>query len=122
MIPVDKVDSVVRSVISKTASKNVLASLKGEPQEAGANWSRWYKVLTEKMYSGDIFQVAEVVRDLSYSQQAKGISPALKRMLSKARMTLISELSFSLEVDEEEATNRLDRALPKIEGALVPLV
>ena len=122
MIPVDKVDSVVRSVISKTASKNVLASLKGEPQEAGANWSRWYKVLTEKMYSGDIFQVAEVVRDLSYSQQTKGISPALKRMLSKARMTLISELSFSLEVDEEEATNRLDRALPKVEGALVPLV
>ncbi|HJR86753.1 MAG TPA: CarD family transcriptional regulator, partial [Acidimicrobiia bacterium] len=44
MIPVDRVDSVVRSVISKTASKNVLASLKGEPQEAGANWSRWYKV------------------------------------------------------------------------------
>ncbi|MGH8958933.1 MAG: CarD family transcriptional regulator [Acidimicrobiia bacterium] len=122
MIPVDRVDSVVRSVISKTASKNVLASLKGEPQEAGANWSRWYKVLTEKMYSGDIFQVAEVVRDLSYSQQTKGISPALKRMLSKARMTLISELSFSLEVDEEEATNRLDRALPKLEGALVPIV
>jgi CarD family transcriptional regulator len=121
MIPVDKVDSVVRSVISKTASKNVLASLKGEPQEAGANWSRWYKVLTEKMYSGDIFQVAEVVRDLSFSQQTKGISPALKRMLSKARMTLISELSFSLEVDEEEATNRLDRALPKVEGALVPI-
>jgi CarD family transcriptional regulator len=122
MIPVDRVDSVVRSVISKTASKNVLASLKGEPQEAGANWSRWYKVLTEKMYSGDIFQVAEVVRDLSFSQQTKGISPALKRMLSKARMTLISELSFSLEVDEEEATNRLDRALPKVEGALVPIV
>ena len=121
MIPVERVDSVVRSVISKTASGRVLASLKGEPQEAGANWSRWYKVLTEKMYSGDIYQVAEVVRDLSFSQQTKGISPALKRMLSKARMTLISELSFSLEVDEEEATNRLDRALPKIANPLVPV-
>jgi CarD family transcriptional regulator len=121
MIPVDKVDSVVRSVISKTASKNVLASLKGEPQEAGANWSRWYKVLTEKMFSGDIMQVAEVVRDLSFAQQTKGISPALKRMLSKARMTLISELAFSLETDEEDATARLDRALPKIENALVPV-
>ncbi|CAN5266905.1 hypothetical protein BH18ACT5_BH18ACT5_17750 [soil metagenome] len=120
MIPVDRVDSVVRSVISKTASKNVLASLKGEPQEAGANWSRWYKVLTEKMFSGDIFQVAEVVRDLSFAQQTKGISPALKRMLSKARMTLISELAFSLETDEEDATVRLDRALPKIEDSLVP--
>ncbi|MGQ0849807.1 MAG: CarD family transcriptional regulator [Actinomycetota bacterium] len=122
MVPVEKVDSVVRSVISKAASRNVLASLKEEPQEAGANWSRWYKVLTEKMYSGDIFQVAEVVRDLSSAQQTKGISPALKRMLSKARMTLISELSFSLEVDEEEATRRLDKALPKIENPLVPLM
>lgn len=120
MVPVDKVDSVVRSVISKTQSRNVLNSLKEEPQEAGANWSRWYKVLTEKMYSGDIFQVAEVVRDLSYAQQTKGISPALKRMLSKARMTLISELSFSLEVDEEEATRRLDKAVPKVENPLVP--
>lgn len=120
MVPVDKVDSVVRSVISKAQSRNVLNSLKDEAQEAGANWSRWYKVLTEKMYSGDIFQVAEVVRDLSFAQQTKGISPALKRMLSKARMTLISELSFSLEVDEEEATRRLDKAVPKVENPLVP--
>lgn len=122
MVPVDKVDSVVRSVISKTQSRNVLNSLKEEAQEAGANWSRWYKVLTEKMYSGDIFQVAEVVRDLSFAQQTKGISPALKRMLSKARMTLISELSFSLEVDEEEATRRLDKAVPKVENPLVPAI
>ena len=120
MVPVDKIDAVVRSVISKAQSRNVLNSLKEEAQEAGANWSRWYKVLTEKMYSGDIFQVAEVVRDLSFAQQTKGISPALKRMLSKARMTLISELSFSLEVDEEEATRRLDKAVPKVESPLVP--
>ncbi|HKX76452.1 MAG TPA: CarD family transcriptional regulator [Acidimicrobiia bacterium] len=120
MVPIDKIDGVVRSVISKTQSRNVLSSLKEEPQEAGANWSRWYKVLTEKMYSGDINQVAEVVRDLTHAQQTKGISPALKRMLSKARMTLISELSFSLEVDEEEATRRLDKALPKIEEPVLP--
>jgi CarD family transcriptional regulator len=120
MVPVDKIDSVVRSVISKTQSRHVLNSLREEPQEAGANWSRWYKVLTEKMYSGDINQVAEVVRDLTFAQQTKGISPALKRMLSKARMTLISELSFSLEVDEEEATRRLDKALPRIDEPVLP--
>jgi CarD family transcriptional regulator len=67
------------------------------------------------MVSGDIFQVAEVVRDLSYAQQTKGISPALKRMLSKARLTLSSELAFSLEIDDEDAVKKLDRALPKIE-------
>ncbi|MGH8912340.1 MAG: CarD family transcriptional regulator, partial [Acidimicrobiia bacterium] len=89
--------------------------LKDEPEEAGSNWSRWYKVLNEKMTSGDIFQVAEVVRDLSFAQQTKGISPALKRMLSKARVTLTSELAFSLQIDDEEATRKLDRALPVIE-------
>jgi CarD family transcriptional regulator len=116
MVPLDKVDDLIRPVISKTKSRDVLKSLKGEPEEAGSNWSRWYKVLNEKMTSGDIFQVAEVVRDLSFAQQTKGISPALKRMLSKARLTLSSELAFSLEIDEEEAIKRLDRALPKVEA------
>lgn len=116
MVPLDKAEDLIRPVISKTRSRDVLRSLKGEPEEAGSNWSRWYKVLTEKMTSGDIFQVAEVVRDLSYAQQTKGISPALKRMLSKARTTLSSELAFSLQVDDEEAIKKLDRALPKIEA------
>ncbi len=115
MVPFDMVEDLIRPVISRTRSREVLRSLKGEPEEAGANWSRWYKVLNEKMTSGDIFQVAEVVRDLSYAQQTKGISPALKRMLSKARLTLSSELAFSFEVDDEEAIKKLDRALPKIE-------
>jgi CarD family transcriptional regulator len=115
MVPVKGIDDLIRPVISKTAARNVLKSLKAEPEEAGSNWSRWYKVLNEKMTSGDIFQVAEVVRDLTYAQQTKGISPALKRMLSKARLTLTSELAFSLEIDEEEAARRLDRALPVVD-------
>ena len=68
---------------------------KEDAQDSGSNWSRWYKVLNEKMTSGDIHQVAEVVRDLTYAQHTKGISPALKRMLSRARVTLISELAFA---------------------------
>ncbi len=115
MVPLDKIDEVIRPVISKTQARKVLTVLKGEPQEAGSNWSRWYKVLNEKMTSGDIFQVAEVVRDLNYAQQTKGISPALKRMLSKARLTLTSELQFALDIDQEEATKKLDRALPVFE-------
>ncbi|MFP5331365.1 MAG: CarD family transcriptional regulator [Acidimicrobiia bacterium] len=114
-VPVEAIDDLIRPIISKAQARKVLAVLKEEPQEAGSNWSRWYKVLTEKMYSGDIFQVAEVVRDLNYAQQTKGISPALKRMLSKARVTLTSELEFSLGIDEEEAVKKLDRALPVFE-------
>ena len=105
----------VRPVISKNVARKVFATFKEEPQEAGSNWSRWYKLLTEKINSGDIFQVAEVVRDLTYAQQVKGISPALKRMLAKARLIIISELRFALVLDEEEAIKKLDRALPKVE-------
>jgi CarD family transcriptional regulator len=105
----------VRPVISKTAARKVFATFKQDPEEAGSNWSRWYKLLTEKINSGDIYQVAEVVRDLTYAQQTKGISPALKRMLSKARLILSSELRFALDLSEEDAMKRLDRALPKVE-------
>jgi len=114
-VPMDNIEDTIRPVISKAAAGRVFKLFKEEPQEAGSNWSRWYKVLNEKMTSGDIFQVAEVVRDLTFAQQTKGISPALKRMLSKARLTLTSELQFALAIDDEEATKKLDRALPKVE-------
>lgn len=119
-VPVATIDETIRPVISKNQARKVLGVFKEPPQEAGSNWSRWYKVLNEKMTSGDIYQVAEVVRDLTYAQQIKGISPALKRMLSRARLTLTSELQFALDVDEEEATKRLDRALPKVEEPPTP--
>ncbi len=116
-VPVENAAELgVRPVISKAAARKVFATFKEDPQEAGSNWSRWYKLLTEKINSGDIYQVAEVVRDLTYAQQTKGISPALKRMLSKARLILTSELRFALDISEDEATKRLDRALPKVEA------
>jgi CarD family transcriptional regulator, regulator of rRNA transcription len=105
----------VRPVISTSKARQVFAVFREDPQEAGANWSRWYKLLTEKINSGDIFQVAEVVRDLTYAQQVKGISPALKRMLAKARLIIVSELQFSLNLSEEDTIKKLDRALPKVE-------
>ncbi len=111
-VPVDTIDENIRPVISKTAAGRVLRIFKEEPQASGKNWSRWYKVLNEKMTSGDINQVAEVVRDLTHAQNTKGISPALKRMLSRAKVTLRSELAFAFNITPEEAEERIERALP----------
>ena len=116
-VPVATIDQIIRPVISKTAAGRVLRIFKDEPQASGKNWSRWYKVLNEKMTSGDIYQVAEVVRDLTHAQHTKGISPALKRMLSRARVTLTSELAFAFDISTEEATERLEAALPVPETA-----
>jgi len=116
MVPVEAVDEVIRPVISKSAvSRKVFTIFKEKPEETGTNWSRWYKVLTEKMTSGDVIQVAEVVRDLSHAQINKGISPALKRMLAKARMTLASEIACALEIDEEAAVEKINQYLPEEE-------
>ncbi len=76
------------------------------------NWSRRYKNHVEKLKSGDIYQVAEVVRNLSIRDKDKGLSAGEKRMLNRARQILVSELTFALKVDEETAEQRLDEALP----------
>ncbi len=114
-VPTNKTIYTIRPLINKTEATQVVQKLKEDPQESGANWSRWYKVLQEKMYSGDIFQVAEVVRDLSYSNQTKGISPALKKMLNRARTALITEVRFSQGLTPEQAETKIDRALPTFE-------
>ncbi|MCE2526924.1 MAG: CarD family transcriptional regulator [Actinomycetia bacterium] len=114
-VPTNKTLYTIRPLIDKTEAGRVVQMLKEDPQESGANWSRWYKVLQEKMYSGDIFQVAEVVRDLNYSNQTKGISPALKKMLNRARSALITEIRFSLGLEAEAAETKINRALPTFE-------
>ena len=75
------------------------------------NWSRRFKNHVEKLKSGDIYQVAEVVRNLSLREKDKGLSAGEKRMLAKARQILVSELTFAINVNEEEAEAKLDEAL-----------
>jgi CarD family transcriptional regulator len=75
------------------------------------NWSRRFKNHVEKLKSGDIYQVAEVVRNLSLREADKGLSAGEKRMLARARQILVSELTFALNVDEETAEARLDDVL-----------
>ncbi len=111
-IPVDRaVELGLRPVISKNAARKVFAILKEDPVDADATWARWFKLLQDKMSSGDIHEVASVVRDLTYAQQSKPLGPALKRMLAKARLILTSELQLALDIDEEASIKRLDNAL-----------
>jgi CarD family transcriptional regulator len=83
------------------------------------NWSRRFKNHVEKLKSGDIYQVAEVVRNLSLREADKGLSAGEKRMLARARQILVSELTFALNVEEEVAEVRLDDVLA---GRDVPVV
>ena len=112
MVPADNTDGVgLREVINDEEVEEVFAVLRKREARMPTNWSRRYKNHSEKLRSGDIYQVAEVVRNLSIREADKGLSAGEKRMLARARQILVSELTFALNVDEEAAETRLDEVL-----------
>ena len=111
-VPADNTDAVgLRDVISRDEVEEVGEVLRRKDARTPTNWSRRYKNHVEKLKSGDIYQVAEVVRNLTLRDQEKGLSAGEKRMLARARQILISELTFALGVDEQQAADRLDAVL-----------
>lgn len=111
-VPADNVDMVgVRDVIGQEGLDQVYEVLQAPFTEEPTNWSRRYKSNLEKLASGDVIKVSEVVRDLWRRDQDRGLSAGEKRMLSKARQILISELALAKKVDEEKAGELLDKAL-----------
>jgi CarD family transcriptional regulator len=112
-VPADNTDKVgLREVINDEEVEEVFAVLRKKEARMPTNWSRRFKNHVEKLKSGDIYQVAEVVRNLSIREKDKGLSTGEKRMLTKARQILVSELTFAIGVDEETAEKKLDEALP----------
>lgn len=111
-VPADNVDMVgVRDVVDEEGLAEVIGVLQAADVEEAANWSRRFKANTEKLASGDVLKVAEVVRDLWRREQVKGLSAGEKRMLSKARQILSSEVALARDIDEDAAEAELDRIL-----------
>ncbi|WP_018297349.1 CarD family transcriptional regulator [Corynebacterium lubricantis] len=93
----------VRDVVGKEGLEKVFSVLRETDVEEAGNWSRRYKANQERLASGDINKVAEVVRDLWRRDQDRGLSAGEKRMLGKARQILVGELALAQPVDEEKA-------------------
>lgn len=111
-VPADNVEMVgVRDVIDAKGRDQVFEVLRAPFIEEPTNWSRRYKANLEKLASGDVIKVSEVVRDLWRRDQDRGLSAGEKRMLAKARQILISELALAEKTDEEQASKVLDEVL-----------
>ena len=111
-VPAENCDLVgVRDVVGEEGVEKVFNVLRAEFVEEPANWSRRYKANVEKLQSGDVINVAEVVRDLWRREQDRGLSTGEKRMLSKARQILVSELALAEKKEESEAEALLDEVL-----------
>ena len=111
-LPADNADLVgVRDVVGQDGLDRVFAVLRLPHTEEPTNWSRRYKANLEKLASGDVIKVAEVVRDLWRRDKDRGLSAGEKRMLAKARQVLVSELALAEHTNEDKAETLLDEVL-----------
>jgi CarD family transcriptional regulator len=111
-VPTDKAEEVgMRPPISAEDVDDLFQLLGKKDVREPTNWSRRFKNHQEKLKSGDVYQVAEVVRNLALREASKGLSAGEKAMLVRARGILVSELSFALNVSEEEALAKLEQQL-----------
>ncbi len=111
-VPAENVDLVgVRDVVSSEGLDKVFEVLRQPYVEEPTNWSRRYKANLEKLASGDVVKVAEVIRDLWRRERDRGLSAGEKRMLSKARSVLVSELALAENTNEDKAEALLDEVL-----------
>ena len=120
MVPMAKVDDVgVRPPVSPDELEDLVAVLAKADPRVPSNWSRRFKNHQEKLKSGDVYQVAEVVRNLASRNRDASLSAAERTMYERARVNLISEIAPALKVTPEEAEAYLDDALAK--GVLKPV-
>jgi CarD family transcriptional regulator len=101
----------LRRVIDEETVKKVLDVLRDDVSEMPKNWNRRFKHNRDKIKTGDIYELAEVVRNLSLRESEKGLSTGEKQMYTRAKKILASELMYALDKDEEEAENYLDELL-----------
>jgi len=106
----------LRRVIDEETVKKVLAVLQDQCSEMPKNWNRRFKHNRDKIKTGDIYELAEVVRNLAIREAEKGLSTGEKQMFTRAKKILASELMYALEMNEEEVEAYLYELLTESNG------
>ena len=112
MIPTAKAEEVgVRNIIDKQSAEKVFTVLSQDETEMQKNWNKRYRDNMDKMKSGDIYEVADVVRNLSFKQKEKGLSTGEKKMLTNAKQILVSELVLAEHSNKDEMEEMVDNKI-----------
>ncbi len=107
----------LRPIIDEQTCQKVIAVLQDECSEMPKNWNRRFKHNRDKIKTGDIYELAEVVRNLGIREAEKGLSTGEKQMFTRAKKILASELMYALEMDEDEVDQHLHSILIEPHGA-----
>ena len=112
MVPSDSAGRAgLRRVIGEAEVERVLGVLRDDMSQMPKNWNRRFKHNRDKMKTGDIFELAEVVRNLAIRDFQKGLSTGEKQMFTRAKKILASELMYALDMEEKDAEDYLDDLL-----------
>lgn len=114
MVPTSKVENIgIREVSQKDEAEKVFSILEKpkDPYVHDANWSKRYNLNVEKIKSGNILEVAEVVRELSHRHMERGLSIGEKKMLSTAKNILLSEMVLSENMSHELLDTKIETAI-----------
>ena len=112
MIPTAKAEQVgVRYIIDKGSADKVFSVLEHDETEMNKNWNKRYRDNMDKLKSGDIFEIADVVRNLSFKQKEKGLSTGEKKMLNNAKQILVSELVLAEHANQEEIEEQIENKI-----------
>ncbi len=113
MVPTAKAEAMgVRNVIDEKSANSVLQVLEKDETEMSNNWNKRYRENLDKMKTGDIYEVADVVRNLSFKQKEKGtLSTGEKKMLINAKQILVSELVLAEHSSKEEIEKLIDNKI-----------
>ena len=118
MVPCDNAHRAgLRRVIDEEQVRRVIDVLTGEVSEMPKNWNRRFKYNREKIKTGDVYELAEVVRNLAIREWEKGLSTGEKQMYTRAKKILASEFMYALDKDEDGAEEYIDGLLEERFGA-----
>lgn len=112
MVPMENMHEIgIRNVVSDGEIEDVIVLLKDPPSDMPDNWNRRYRENMDRLKSGDIFEVATVVRNLMLADKVKGLSTGEKKMLANAKQILISELVLARSIKEDLAVHLVNDAV-----------
>ena len=121
MVPTAKAEEIgMRNIIDGETASKVFQVLETDSTEMSLNWNKRYRDNMEKMKSGDIYEVADVVRNLSFKQKERGLSTGEKKMLLNAKQILVSDLTLAenaqKEAIEELVDSKIDKSFAEYNG------
>ncbi len=112
MVPADNVDNIgIRGIINSQEVDRVFQILGGRQTDMPDNWNKRYRANMDKIKSGNIFEIAAVVRNLMIRDRDKGLSAGERKMLNSAKQILISELALVQNVSDEEIEKLIDQSV-----------